>query len=745
MTRVPNAFKFFNKRPARPVFGFTVALVAAWICCGITGVHAQSVEDQLETAKRLYQAADLDGARTALDRAIAAIEPKALEDAVLRAQLLKAYELRARARFNLGDLPGTTADLQAVLRYDADYTLGTEASQKLLQLFDEVRHATIAEIVLSVAPTNADVTLDGTSIAERTGRLPIIAGTHKIVVSKAGYKPLERAFNADAGSAQELIIALERSAATVSIVTHPVGVEVVIGGARRGETRSGETNAAMVNAARAWNVPVGDVSAPFIVPDLLVGRYAFEFRRPCFTTETRYVDVTRLDDLELDPVFLKPAVATLRLEATTPATVFVDDVPKGPTPRTLADVCEGPHTIELRSSSGRFVRRVDLHAGEQRTLSGTAKPAFAILSVSGLPEGLRGAGDIRVAVENALADAARITLFAPSPERAQQVLASQRLSTDWLAYDRGGIPQKDAARNITAQGLRDLSNDLARSMEAQGVAAVTLKEGQDRNELLVSLLAQGSSRPDVIQFRIDDPESLRRALTDLDLPTPLYRPSIGLLALDVQTESGATVIVADVDIQGPAAQAGINTGSVIASADGKPVSDAASLERILENADRERKNNRIRVELRGASGASRQLDIPVVWIARAISQHDQTLLFNPVLASLRNELAKGSASDEPVLRLNIAIALMSLGNWVEARSELDRIQMRDGRGVAQGTVNYLLGLCYEALGQFADAAKAWTAAKNSEAGLTEDGPPVKELAAAKLSRMSMGRSGGIIP
>ena len=86
-----------------------------------------------------------------------------------------------------------------------------------------------------------------------------------------------------------------------------------------------------------------------------------------------------------------------------------------------------------------------------------------------------------------------------------------------------------------------------------------------------------------------------------------------------------------------------------------------------------------------------------------------------------------------MLRLNIGIALMRLGNWDDARIELERTALPDGPGVAQGTVQYHLGTCYEKLGRFTDAAQAWKKAAASAALLTEDGPPVKELAEARLA------------
>jgi Flp pilus assembly protein TadD len=77
---------------------------------------------------------------------------------------------------------------------------------------------------------------------------------------------------------------------------------------------------------------------------------------------------------------------------------------------------------------------------------------------------------------------------------------------------------------------------------------------------------------------------------------------------------------------------------------------------------------------------------------------------------------------------------MRLGNWAEARTELAKVQLPAGPGVSNGTVQYLLGLCYEALGQTVEAERAWRAAvTDAESLLTEEGPSIKELAERKLA------------
>ena len=113
-----------------------------------------------------------------------------------------------------------------------------------------------------------------------------------------------------------------------------------------------------------------------------------------------------------------------------------------------------------------------------------------------------------------------------------------------------------------------------------------------------------------------------------------------------------------------------------------------------------------------------------------MSVADRTQLFNKAIVDLRHRLVATEAADVPVVELNLAVALMGTEAWAEASRLLQTTKLPQGPGVSQGTVQYLLGLCYEQLRQFADAERAFRAAASTEGSLlTQDGPPVKELAA----------------
>jgi len=208
------------------------------------------------------------------------------------------------------------------------------------------------------------------------------------------------------------------------------------------------------------------------------------------------------------------------------------------------------------------------------------------------------------------------------------------------------------------------------------------------------------------------------------------------VAIDVADVSGAVVV--SVDTNGPAAKAGVQVGDVLLKANGQPVADAVALGTLLSG---HKANDDLTLELKDRSGAAKRVDLKVAMAPRLIGMSDQTLLVNRILLDLRARLlSPGDPFEDSVIRLNLAAALARVGNWSDARQELQRVKLPDGPGVANGTVQYLLGLCADKLGNRSEAETSWRAAAATESLLTEDGPSVKERAEAKLAELQ--RRGG---
>jgi hypothetical protein len=145
--------------------------------------------------------------------------------------------------------------------------------------------------------------------------------------------------------------------------------------------------------------------------------------------------------------------------------------------------------------------------------------------------------------------------------------------------------------------------------------------------------------------------------------------------------------------------------------------------------------------VRAPAGGMRKVELTAALVPRALVVSDQTLLANKAILDLRQRLPSAmNTRDEPVVRLNLAIALMHTRSWALARAELERVTMPQGPGISNGTVQYLLGLCYDALGLPNDAARAWkVAAADARGLLTEDGPPIADMAASRLAALERGR------
>jgi predicted Zn-dependent protease len=107
-----------------------------------------------------------------------------------------------------------------------------------------------------------------------------------------------------------------------------------------------------------------------------------------------------------------------------------------------------------------------------------------------------------------------------------------------------------------------------------------------------------------------------------------------------------------------------------------------------------------------------------------------------VLLDLRARAAElTDPFEQSVVRLNTAVALGRIGEWAAAQVELRQVKLPDRPGVGSGTVQYLLGVAAEALGNRAEAEAAYKAAAATDSLLTDDGPRVKDLAEARLAEL----------
>ena len=710
------------------------ALLVAVLNLGFVWVPAlagpQTQADQLSNVKGLVDQArasfdqlDYENTVKALDSAIGAIEARPTPE--VRRLLPQAYEVRARALFGLGKEAEARADLLSLLKVEPGYQLLGQVSPRIVAMFDELTKANVTQLQLAVQPPDAEVLLDGVRVPA-SGTIPIFVGDHTLSASRIGYRQMSQPFTATAGMATVVdTLALERVATVFRFVTAPSNVEVIIDGISHGFTKPGPPPAEYAERAARAGVPASELSAVLTVTEIPIGAHRIQFKKDCFVLAERAQTVDQLNDYVLDPVKLEPAVASVSVSSNQPGTlVLIDGLQRGVAPMTIPDVCEGPHVVELKSNSGRYFQRIDARTGAKINVEGTLRPAFALVSASG-PAALNT--DLRLTIEKQFANSQSVTLFAPPADLTAKALATEKLPSDWLAFDSNKRPIGTAGE-VAAVMRGDLSQRLSRQFDSQGIASVTVPSAATRNRLVVTLLASGSSDPDVIELDLDSPDATNMAVGRLDRTLSFFKPSLGLTAVDVADMEGPVIV--SVDPNGPAAAAGIQPGDVVLKANSQAVADAAALINLLAGR---KADEALTLELKDRAGVAKRADTKVFMTPRLIGLNDQSLMINKILVDLRNRLqAQGDPVTDSVMRLNLAVALARVGAWPEARLELQRVKLNDGPGVGAGTVHYLLGLAAERMGNIAEAETNFRTAAASSALETEDGLPVKDLAEARL-------------
>ncbi len=679
---------------------------------------------QLADAQQKYQEGKYAEAEKICDQALIQLRAAEPLDEGRRQQLAQWYELRARARYgkNPSDLASVRKDFASLFEAVPSYQLEGPVNPVVGRTFATVKGETVGTIRLQVTPADAEVRLGSGPID--MGAQPVekelFAASYTVSARKPGFRDFENAVLVTAGNVTDVPIVLERLSSTLLITTEPADVQVVLDNAPKGTTEAG---------------PSGAGSGVLKISDVASGTRHLEFSKACYLSATRTVSIPQPDDVVVPVVQLARAVASVTIQGSA-GTVFVDGEPRGElrgaAPLAI-DICAGKRVVEVRTDHSRFVTRPDLKAGVPLEIRSELRPAVAILSAAGVPNGYLG--DLRIEVEDLLHAATGLTVFAPPLDSAQDAMRQLQLQTGWLAFDAANRPIGTyQAVSISATQRSELSATLASRFGAQGVAEITVPSPQEPRKILLTLLAAGSGEPEVVPLDLDDNDSIRNVLARFSARPPLFELSAGVQVADVRDVSG-TVVVRQLWTE--AGKPSFAPGDVIVAADGKAIGNRAALVAYLST---KKAGESVVLDARSAGG-NRRVDAPLVAMPRLIGLYDETLLVNRLVIAFRFALRQATTPDEQAFaRLNLAVALMKFGNWTEAKAELDKVALPDRPGVAGGTVKYLLGVCLDGLGRAPEADEAYRAAKASNGALlSSDGPPIRELADAKLNDPSRKR------
>ncbi len=702
------------------VLGLAVLL---WGAGGSAAGQIPDVDALLESGRARFNEFRYGDALEALAQAEGVLLPMVRSDEGAKTRLLELFAIRGRIHVIQQDLDAARATFRRLLVEAPDYVLPGPPKSTPSQIFQEVKQVVVGELEVIVEPVDATVFLGDRSLT-RQGVLALVAGRYDARIERIGYDTQAREVSVTAGQRQRLEVRLVRRSAVARLQTSPPGVEILVNGDLRGVTQPGSGGPSPEDAGRdSW-------SAPFALADVRPTD-VLTLRRDCYETkEHSFGTLTELRDYDFS-VRLPRAEGEVTIDGPPGAEVILGGAPRGALPLAPVTLCEGTHRLEVRGPAGRFDHALTVTRGEKRSVVAVLRPSFALLHHVGR-EGYVGP-DARAELARLFAPA-HVGFQVPPPELVRRAMQGSPLgiTEGFLAYDVYRRPVSTSARAPTPSALREESDRLSRALGAQGVAEIRLAPdaGPDRRKFLLTLLAAGSSVPDVVEVDLGRTDSIARAVGLVDAFPKLRRASLGLTLADVP-HVGA--VVSRVERGGDAAAAGVAPGDVLSKLDDEPISDVATIDRWLAD----RIGRRVVASLVDRAGRSRVVGLTVAEVPRLVAAADESWAFNALVPRFRSMLA---TRDDLVVRLNLAVALMAVKDFEGGLAQLSKVELPSGGGVSQGTVALLRAECLAKLGRLGDARAALEAAAASDGLLTEDGPPVRELAERRLAAL-----GGVAP
>jgi hypothetical protein len=702
-----------------------------WPVAGAFAAESPEAQSQLQEVQDLLARATAEFNGPQQSRSIVLFEQIAAKLENLRTMgvlpphgreiLVQAYELEGRAYYNIGLQEKAAQAFRALVQVQPTYTLTrSRVSPKIVDFFGAIKKTLVGYVAVSSKPAGARVSLNGEFLS-LTDFFPleVLAGEYRVEIARDGYQSEVRTLSIAPQATETLEVTLTRVLASCFFVTQPTQVEIWVDGVH-GATTTGTPAPELAEQLRAKGLDPGQASGRVEFPNLTLGSHTVEFRKRCFETVRSTIEVPEPRDYDIEPVRLEESLGALRLTSDPPgARVYLDGDVKGVTPLQLDGVCSGAHRLEVKHAAGKFMQDVNLGRNEEMAIDCPIRPSLAFLGVvADSASGEKVMADIEERIVQNLSGISSLNILKPSRDHVDRILDAEQVRRRALVPGAGTDP--DVLRRVTER--------LAKELEVQGFLTAYLPEERLQRTATLHLLAAGNTVTDPTDVVLSETASFVAFARAIDKPIKLFSPWIGLITVDTRIFSGVPVL--RVVAESPAAQAGIQPGEIVISADGTPITKSSDLAELL--AARKPKD-RLALHLKQASGATRLVEITVGETPQEVPSNDPQLLYNKVMMDLRQKVEgyPGSAA-AAFARLNLALCSMHFGDFVAAHEHLvkARAELPQRPGLSQGSAIYYLAVVLERLGYRKEATDTYAAAAAlADATVGDnDGPSVAPLA-----------------
>lgn len=643
----------------------------------------------------------------------------------VRTRVIRIYEYRSIALFNLGQYQDAEKDFINILELAPGHKLSEElAAAKLISRFENVRSRMVGYLTLNSTPFGA-VIFQNERIFGQTNviKLPLKTGSYSLLLQLPGYQDAEVIVNIHPGKETVQSVDLVRTDASLSLRTHPTDVEVYLDGKLVGTT-SGKATEDHRERALSQGLNLTEVSGDFLIRRISLGIHKLEFKKSCYEDLTiRLPEITTAIDYNLPQIFqLNREEGQLKITSAPPMAQIYLNAALQPEGKYLFDhLCAGQYQIEVVSRAGRFSKTVVVNKNEITRVAVDAKPGLLLVS------SLLAAGD-----NSRFGSAAQAIKGLKDDLKSFSVLCPEE------AGQNGGRGLRLLARQLKVSES-NYNHDKAPANVYAPVKAALLRQKARLLMLIEPEFHDGTPRLRAFIFNdlvpyyesvvIDNVgrNNYKRFLNKLNYVPDTQEAWIGIKAVDTRLFDNPVIISIQPD--SPAARSGLELKSRIVEVNGFPVN---SVDQFIDRCKQLKPGENLNLKLNFGEDISRQVLLeysPVL-----ISDKDPELLYSAILAHLGTEM---DGVNKNAARFNTAISLMHFGAFEEAGDLLKNLRLGSGPGINQGTVYFYLGKCFEGMGFDPQALENYLKAGSFRNATLEshNGPLLKYEVVGKIKNM----------
>jgi hypothetical protein len=221
-------------------------------------------------------------------------------------------------------------------------------------------------IGIESTPTGAEIFIDGKSVGYTPYKGKVAEGTHDLVLKRTDYDDLTTKLVIDKSAYKKTF--------TYSLIKAVILPTIDV----QARDASAESAQVFIDGTSSGTIPM--------TSKLPVGRHFIEVKKDGFVTYSEWVDLkeggTSTLSVQLDEI-KKPA--TLTVEGTKDAQIYIDGVLKGNIPSTVDNVDLGRHLVEVKLDGFvPFAEWVEFASGTQKVIKAELTPAAPVVKVGSI-------------------------------------------------------------------------------------------------------------------------------------------------------------------------------------------------------------------------------------------------------------------------------------------------------------------------------------------------------------------------